>query len=113
MRHASNLTNEELFRLTGTLPKERIEELLDKSKVDVKAALDYISESSRYFPDEGFLSDLSNKIRNIVDDMRKSENKTRLENILAYIDDYEMQIFYESEEGMDLLHKAVKSLKGE
>ena len=104
---ATNLTNQEYYRLNGTLSAERIEDLLRfdcaiDSSSDPSA---YIDEAEGCFPKEDFLEHIIKKVRAVSKRVR-GENKDDLDQILIDLEDLQSSVNNDSEYGRDELRKA-------
>lgn len=110
---SSNFTDEEVFRMTGTLPAERIEALLDHSaQLKQLTNIDgHIDDAMAQFPAEDFLSDLKQEMYELAKRLR-GDNKEALTNLCAMLDDRLQTQFYATEYGTNELFKANKILAG-
>lgn len=106
-----NLTNEELFRLTGSLPPERIEGLLDNAAA--AAGLEGIgacvAEAKTCFFAEDALSPILSQLTELAKNLR-GNNKQELLGIIESLDDFAQCQFHQGDYGRDELHKVEKAL---
>lgn len=109
MLNYANYSNNELFRISGTLPLDRIELLL--SHGDIAERLDNVlsstQEASNCYMQEDFLSDQLHALQSILKCLR-GENKLRLDKVIEEIArDISIQV-NESEYGKDILRNILK-----
>lgn len=104
-----NYSNEELFRISGTLPPDRIELLLDHG--DTMKRLNSVSssaqEASGCYMQEDFLSDQLHNLQSLLRCLR-GENRRRLIKIIEDIEhNISMQV-NEGDYGKDVLRNMLK-----
>ena len=111
MNEYSGMTNRELFDLNGTLSAERIESLLDIEATVTADDIDplTIDEAVAQFPDEGFLTDISQRVVDIAKRCR-GRNREDLLDICAALGDLEMTTFYAAEYGISELRQLQAAL---
>lgn len=107
-----NYTDKEIFRLTGALPGERLEALLERAEelenaVDIEA---HISEALGQYPAEDFLQEPINRLNQLAKRLR-GENRAEVTYIIEMLDDIAQCTFNAGEYGKDELHKAKKTLQ--
>lgn len=107
----SNMSAEECFRIHGFITPEQTQDLLQVAGVvdRIKGAEAHINEAIGSYPDEGFMKPIEEVLIELKNSTR-GENRKKIERLLAFIDDFEMQIFYQSEHGQDELKKLRKAL---
>lgn len=103
----SNMDNEEAFRVFGTLPPERIEELLDLQTVANRAsdADTHVYEALIQFPDEDFLSDIIRQVEELSVGMR-GKNREGMKELAIKLQDIELSTSRATEYGQSELTKA-------
>jgi hypothetical protein len=104
---ATNLTNEEYYRLNGTLSAERIESLLNiTANVDDSSPAAYIEEAMGTFPKEDFLESVIKKVRAVAKRVR-GDNKDDLDQILLDLEDLQSSVNNNSDYGRSELDNAL------
>ena len=109
----SNLSREEEFRLTGTLRRESIDELLDaSSRLEALGGVDaHIEEALAQYPAEDFLEGVKQRLGALMKNVRGA-NKDELQGIIEALDDIAQTTFYAADYGRDELRKALRTVKG-
>lgn len=110
----SNLSNEEVFRLTGTLPPDRIVALLDEvydqiGPEDISRAEVYIQEAKAPFEYEDFLSDVIYLATELRDNCRGA-NKDTAERLCEMLSNIAQTVFNAVDNSDDLLSRAINVL---
>lgn len=84
----SNYSNEELFNLTGTLPSERIEQIINDGKLSevIEDCKIKANEASSGFVQEDFLFSQLQQLQNISKNIR-GENRKELLSVITQIED--------------------------
>ena len=104
-------SNQDIFRLTGTLPVARIEQLLDAE--ETAQSLDgieaHISEAKGCFAAEDCLADLINDIQALAKGMR-GENRKALLALAETAEERQRELAQEGEYGADELRQALKAI---
>ena len=109
MLNYANYSDEELFKISGTLPPDRIELLLIHGDIveRLNNVLSSTQEASNCYMQEDFLSDQLHALQSILKCLR-GENKLRLGKVLEDIErDISIQV-NESEYGRDILRNILK-----
>lgn len=108
----SNLSNNEYYRLYGTLSPDRIEALLDKS--DQLESLDgieaHIQEACCQFPAEDFLVPVQDRLRDLAKKLR-GDNRQEVLGIIEQLDDINQCQVYATGYAVEELGKVEKALK--
>lgn len=109
------LTDEEQFRVTGTLTPDRIEPLLDlKQRLGDEAqssVIIHMQEAMAQFPDEDFLETIMGQLTVLTSHLRGS-NKDLAVTILEALRVEQETIACATEYAIDEMHKAVTVLRG-
>jgi hypothetical protein len=98
----SNMTNDEAFRLYGTLPPERIQQMLD-AEMDAPALAKRIKEHLQGahdgLPCEDFAEDIVYQLENLRDDEDAIDEATaaRLQNIIDALNKLQADLFTRAE----------------
>jgi hypothetical protein len=105
----SNMTNEELFRLTGTLTAARIETLLDMgAKADrLSSCADCLVEARSQYPDEDFLQAVISDIQYLASKIRGG-NKDFANQCADKLLQIQQEIAQNGEYGTEQLNKALR-----
>jgi hypothetical protein len=113
MVYATNLTNAEHFRLNGTLPEDRIEELLtlDAQLQAVKGIDAHVEEAMTQYPAEDFLSGILSQLHALAKNVR-GDNREKVVWIIEQLDDIAQCTFNAADYGRDELRQALKALEG-
>lgn len=106
-----NLTNQEYFRLHGTLPSDRIEELLHdpNAEIDLAGAVAKIEEGMGQFPEEDFGHDIIGRLQALAKCVRGA-NREELLSIIGAAEDLFQCQFYASDYGRSELIDAIKCI---
>jgi hypothetical protein len=111
-RLLANLTPDEAYRLTGTLPATHIEELLAAPPPpDLEGAAALIHDGRLQFPNEDFLCHAIRRVGTLAKQVR-GDNRKEADAIAAYLEELEMDIYRSSEYGRTELKSAEALLKG-
>lgn len=114
MIEASNLSHTEYFRLNGQLSSERVEQLLDDSKIaielDVREFAPYAQEASGQFPSEDFLHEIVSDLYYLAKRMR-GETKKELLGIIESLEDALQCQANASDYGRGELSKIIQTIK--
>lgn len=107
----SSLTDQEFFRLHGTLPPERIEPLLHDphAQIDLAGAVGKIEEGMGQFPEEDFGHDIISRLQALAKFVRGSNREELLSIISAAEDLFQCQ-FNSSDYGRSELIDAIKCI---
>ena len=107
----SNLSNEEHYRMFGTLPADRIEALLDAS--DKLESLDgieaHVSEARCQFPAEDFLVPVQDRLHDLAKRLR-GDNRQEVLSIIEQLDDINQCQVYATGYAVEELGKIEKAL---
>jgi hypothetical protein len=108
----SCLSDEEVYSLTGTLPADRIEELLDVAPLlsEAVASAPCVHEAMGQFPSEDFLQEPLDKLRDLVKRMR-GDNRETLTAIIEELNTIATQQVHATEYGKEELKKVLKALE--
>lgn len=108
-----SFTDEEVFRMTGTLPADRIEHLVDTADA-LRQCEDIdgnIAEAYGQFPPEDFLSDVMQALVGVCNMLKQgSASRQALNNALAMMEDQLQTQFYATEYATSELDKALRTL---
>lgn len=115
---ASNWTTSEMLRYHGTLPDDRLDELVElESSLETIDVRPYLREALGGLPNEDFLQPIIKRLQFVVSQMRDTENRQELKRIIADATELQMQVYRDSchtEEQIDLAHKTINTvLRGE
>lgn len=112
MMNNLGLTDAEYFRIHGTLPADRIEDMLHLGTAanELKGAQAHIQEARAQYPDEDFLSDVESDLQDIIRSTRGA-TRDRLKALAAKLEDIAQTTFYASDYGRDELRKLDKLLE--
>lgn len=104
------LTSEEAYRINGTLPPDKIEELLDaQDKLEAIEGIVPLLVDADQFPDEDFLQATINAIGNAA--MRaRGDNRAQLMDTAEKLDALQLTTHYASEYGRECLKKALAEI---
>ena len=111
--NSENLSNEEVFRLTGTLPPERIESLLDVSDIanDAAGICNLIHDgkvfSNHY--DEEFRHIQS--ALNVLKKSTRGENRKEVEALIEYVESFESSLNDNLDFSLDQLQQAETAIR--
>lgn len=113
MNITSNTTAEEEYRLTGSVTGIRLEQLLDDSLrlSKILNAEDYIQEATSSFPNEDFLSSITESLYSISKNVRGT-NKDDILRVIESLTDLEISVTNDSEYGREQLYQAMKAING-
>lgn len=102
-------SNEELFRVNGTLPANRIEALLEcEDKANALENVEaHISEAKGCFVSEDCLHEIIDYMQQLAKHMR-GENRTELLRIIECAESLQSELGREGEYGADELRQALK-----
>jgi len=111
----SNYSAREIFNITGALPAEVIENLVDSAE-DVYAMREIIplvKEGKNCFPDEDFIdsSGAISDLRDIAARVR-GDNKWAIEAVIEKLESLQFEVFHQSEYGQSELISALNVLEG-
>lgn len=103
----SNMTAEEMYRATGTLSREKIEELLDaEAKLTQVKNIEGHLVDAHQFPNEDFLAGVTDKVRQVFERVH-GENKKDLLHVIEMLDDIGMCTLNASQYGREELKQAL------
>lgn len=112
----SGFTDAEVFHMTGTLPPERIERLVDQStSLGQLEGIDrQLAEAENQYPPEDFLHEVVTAIGEVVAMLGsrtpKAEARQTLINVQGMLSDMLQTQFYATEYGLSELKKVTKTL---
>lgn len=108
----SNLTNDELYRLTGTLPSARIEALIETAELyeKITGSEAHIIEARGSYPDEGFLYHVIERLNAVAKSVR-GDNRQEILSIVSALEQIDQDVTNDAEYGRDELRKALKDIK--
>ena len=101
--------NSEIYRVTGTLPAERIEALLELDSVDLSGVIVHIQEARGSFPGEDSLASIIEDLTALAKHMR-GENQKELRSIIERADSLQSELARDAEYGLEELTKAETEL---
>jgi len=106
------MTDKEELRLTGTLSRERIESLIDKSdSLEALEGVDsHIEEAMVQYPTEDFLKQHRDQLRQLREKLR-GNNRETMDSILESLDNLAQITFHASEYGMSELNEALSIIR--
>jgi len=103
----SNYTDKEIYKLTGTLPADRLEKLIDSGNLGdkLKSCKSAAEEASLCYMQEDFLTDQLSKLRGLVRNLRSKANQKALEKIIEDIEERILEQSRSSEYVIEELNK--------
>lgn len=109
MTFPSNYSDKEIYNLTGTLPADRIEKLIDVGNLAEKlaSAVSSAEEASGCYMPEDFLADQLNELQSILKGLR-GDNRRRLSKVIEDIEQNISMQVNEGEYGRDVLRNMLK-----
>lgn len=109
----SNMSHREAFKLTGSLPMDRIELLLDKADTleNLEDVPGEITEAKAGFPDEDCLQDIIKQLQVLQKNLR-GDNRTTLGVVIEQVEERQTSLMQSSEYGLEKLNSALSMLKG-
>lgn len=113
MIDATEMTNEEFYRLNGTLTPARIERILDAEKqVESFEGLEaHVSEALAQLPAEDFLEPIKSRLHELSKCVRGA-NRTEVLAIIETLDDLAQCTFNASDYARSELNKLTAALSG-
>lgn len=111
MYASSNMTDDEVFRLTGTLPADRIAALLSRVFSDdrIESVIVHIREGSSSFLCEDFLSHEIERLSEIIAGYR-GKDRAELIKIRDNLRDIENDVYQNGEYAQEELDQAIVCL---
>lgn len=108
----NHLTNEEEFRLTGTLSSDKIEKLLNFAGLEdsVWSCISGLSDVQSSFPSEDFLHGIERRLTELAKKLR-GENKEILLGVIDDLADVISSTNSATENGVDLLNSTITDLE--
>jgi hypothetical protein len=101
------MTDDEFYRLNGTLSPERIERLLDLTiHIDGSNPSNYIEEATATFPKEDFLEAVLKKLNRIAKNVR-GDNRTDINDVIETLEQLATDTYNTSEYGRSELDNAL------
>ena len=111
-----NLTNAEAFRIYGTLPADRIEQLIDRTESvnadTLEGVASDIEEARGCFPDEDFMGALIESLWGLEGNLRGA-NKETIKRIIEQAEQLNTEICQSAECGREKLTDAERGLPSE
>lgn len=103
----SNVTHEEFYRLHGCLTHQRIEDLLNNqaNTPDFDDVLTHIQEAKAQYPLEDSLHEVEVELVALIKNLR-GNNKTKANEILQLLLQFQLELFHSAEYGKEELTKA-------
>lgn len=109
----SNLTNEEYYKVHGTLSNQRIEELLDlTAETDLFGARVSIQEAKASVFEEDAFSRALKDLYTVAKKLR-GDNKEALKDAIDELEQVVTRCQYDAEEVLDQLNQALRALPKE
>lgn len=107
--YISNMSAREYLQYTGSVPIEKVEQLLDKEDLlnDVINIGDSISEAIGQYPSEDFLQDVISRLHDLSKHMR-GYNRATLLGIIESLDDIAQCTFDATDYGRSVLKDAIR-----
>lgn len=111
MQTFSSMTNEELYRILGTLPADRLEQLLDQSAAleSARETVACIREAQERYPEEGCLTDIIGDAELLHQKLR-GQNRADMDALVTRLYDLESTLQTSTEYGIFELEKALNAL---
>lgn len=109
----SNMTPREHFRLTGTVPGDILELLIEKSErlAEVQNIDGLLEDARAQFPDEDFLQEVIDRVNALAKNLRGA-NREAAARIAQSLDSISMTTMRSSEYGREQINLALKDLEG-
>lgn len=107
-----NMTAREALRIHGTVPLDKLEDLLDREDAlkEVQEIDANLKEAMAQYPAEDFLQTPINRLHELAKRLR-NENRQEVLAIIGQLDDIAQCTFYAADYGRDELRKALKTVE--
>jgi len=108
----NNLTNMEAFNLTGSLPADRIEALLDKERMfsEMSDVVGCLQDAKANYPDEDFLQEPIKDLVVLSKNLR-SHHKDYLLRAIELLEGIQQTVHNATEYGLEQIDVAMNSMK--